>query len=80
MERSEAHIEDFLSVLGAVWKKHPKLRFGQLVVNVLGKDPFYIEDDKATECFARYSKTPLVMKNPLSATKNSQEKKKDCYD
>lgn len=33
-------LNDFFTV----WEKYPHQRFGQLVVNLLGNDPFYVED------------------------------------
>ena len=47
--RDPNRIHEFCQELERVWSKTPDLRFGQLVVNVLGVDPFYIEDDKALE-------------------------------
>ena len=44
----------FLDELLETWKKYPMLRFGQLVVNVLGTDPFYIEDIEARKKFREY--------------------------
>lgn len=49
--RDPKRIHEFLSELESVWSQVPDWRFGQLVVNVLGIDPFYIEDDKALEKF-----------------------------
>lgn len=45
--RDKNRIPIFLEKLGEVWNKYPDLRFGQLVVNCLGVDPFYVEDDIA---------------------------------
>lgn len=50
-------IDPFLKELGNLWKENcPDWRFGQLIVNVLGEDPFYIEDDKAINYFKDYFK------------------------
>lgn len=38
------------------WSKEPNLRFGQLIVNTLGEDPFYVEDDEALERIKMYFK------------------------
>jgi len=47
MPRDEKRIEPFLEKLKELWEIYPDWRFGQIVVNVLGRDPFYIEDDRA---------------------------------
>ena len=52
--RDPNRIYEFCNQLAEVWSKVPDWRFGQLVVNVLGTDPFYIEDDKAMECFKMF--------------------------
>lgn len=43
--RDVNRINDFCNRLAAVWSQVPDWRFGQLVSNILGPDPFYIEDD-----------------------------------
>ncbi len=43
--RDPNRIDEFMDELKKLWKKCPDWRFGQLVVNALGVDPFYIEDD-----------------------------------
>lgn len=55
MPRDENRIEPFLEVLRKVWKESPDLRFGQLVSNALGKNSFYLEDDKALERIEEFS-------------------------
>jgi hypothetical protein len=33
--------------LARAWRRHPEMRFCQLVINVAGRDdPFYVEDDE----------------------------------
>lgn len=49
--RDPNRIPEFMDELERVWSQVPDWRFGQLVVNVLGIDPFYIEDDKALDAF-----------------------------
>lgn len=49
--RDPNRIDVFCSELAAVWHKVPDWRFGQLVANVLGRDPFYIEDEDAMAFF-----------------------------
>lgn len=39
--------DNFMSHLMKIWDKRPEWRFGQLIVNVLGQDPFYITDESA---------------------------------
>lgn len=43
--RDPDRIDKFLENFGEIWKHFPDWRFGQLVVNMFGRDPFYIEDD-----------------------------------
>lgn len=44
--RDKKRIEPMLTKIEEVWKNHPQLRFGQLLVKVTGReDPFYVEDD-----------------------------------
>lgn len=47
--RDEKRIEPFLAEFEKLWKQNPDWRFGQLVVNMFGADPFYIEDEQALE-------------------------------
>ncbi|MDE6946273.1 MAG: hypothetical protein K2P14_03715 [Anaeroplasmataceae bacterium] len=55
--RNPERIEPFLEELGNLWKENcPDWRFGQLISNVLGKDPFYIEEDQALEQFRKFFK------------------------
>lgn len=45
-----------------VWRKYPDMRFGQLVVNCLGVDPYYIEDniiEKKIEEFGKLSEDTI---------------------
>lgn len=43
--RDPKRIDEILNTVKIVWEQYPDWRFGQLVVNVLGVDPFYIEDE-----------------------------------
>lgn len=45
--RDPDRIPRILLDLSKAWRANPDLRLGQLIVNLLGKDPFYIEDDEA---------------------------------
>lgn len=41
-------IDPLLAKLGELWKQYPDMRFGQLIINLLdnlGRDPWYTEDD-----------------------------------
>lgn len=49
-------IPDFLKNLEVVWKQYPDMRFGQLIVNCLGVDPFYISDNEAKEKIHQFGK------------------------
>lgn len=47
--RDPNRIPEYLAEFERVWKLLPDWRFGQLVCNILGDDPFYVEDDKSLE-------------------------------
>lgn len=49
--RDPKRIDEILNTVKKVWEQYPDWRFGQLVVNVLGVDPFYIEDDIILKAF-----------------------------
>ena len=42
----------------SVWEKHPDLRFGQLVCDVVANETgrFYMEDDEMLEAFQTFAK------------------------
>lgn len=53
--RDPKRIREFCNRLADIWESQcPDWRFGQLVVNVAGRDPFYIEDDKMISMFKEY--------------------------
>ena len=52
--RDVNRIPDFLKTVEEVWRKYPDMRFGQLVVNVLGVDPFYVEDEESKQMFKKF--------------------------
>lgn len=52
--RDVNRIPDFLKTVEEVWRKYPDMRFGQLVVNVLGVDPFYVEDAESKQMFKKF--------------------------
>lgn len=62
-------ISKFCEELAEQWKKVPYMRFGQLVVNALGMEPFDVEDSKAIECIKEFVKwVPSEEDTNLSAT------------
>lgn len=48
-------IDLILDRLKTLWKKHPDLRLGQLILNVL-QDPalYYVEDEKLVELLEKF--------------------------
>ncbi len=52
--RDPKRIDEVLNTVKTVWEQYPDMRFGQLVVNVLGVDPFYIEDDVILKAFQNW--------------------------
>ena len=44
-----------IGALTAACAAHPDQRVTQIIVNVLGEDPFYVEDDDATELLFAYA-------------------------
>lgn len=45
-----------LNAVRKVWDKLPELRFGQLIVNVLGSDPFYELDKNVVTKMRKYER------------------------
>lgn len=54
--RDKKRIPKLLKMIERVWTKYPDMRFGQLIVNCLGTDPFYIEDGIAEKKIAEFGK------------------------
>jgi len=54
--RDPERIDVFCQKLAELWHKVPDWRFGQLVCNTLGYDPFYVEDDVAIEKIKEFLK------------------------
>lgn len=54
--RDKKRIPKLLKMIERVWVKYPDMRFGQLIVNCLGTDPFYIEDGIAEKKIAEFGK------------------------
>lgn len=50
--RDPARIERLLGALRSYWQRHPDLRLGQIVWNMAGRDPFYVEDDEVEAALA----------------------------
>jgi len=56
--RDKSRIEFFLLDVGDIWKKHPDLRFGQIIENLrdyyyykYGKDFYYVEEEEFLKIF-----------------------------
>lgn len=55
VEKAETVTQNkIFSELEKAWNKNPELRFGQLIVNVLGEDPFYMSDKEALDKMKGY--------------------------
>ena len=56
--RDVNRIRTFLESVAEVWEKHPDLRFGQLVCDVVTNETmrFYMEDDEILEAFQAFAK------------------------
>lgn len=52
MTRNPERIDPILELLREEWHAHPDLRFGQLVVNLFGADPFYLKDTSVSRTLA----------------------------
>lgn len=58
--RDPKRIQAFCNRLARAWEMVPDWRFGQLMFNAIsemGRDPFYLEDDKMIEYLENYTKT-----------------------
>ena len=49
--RNPNRINEILNTFKQIWEQYPDMRFGQLVVNLLGIDPFHMEDDVILKIF-----------------------------
>jgi len=47
--RDPQRIEVVISKLRKTWHAYPQFRLGQLLVNALGDNAFYVEDDEAAD-------------------------------
>ena len=56
--RNKERIRPLLERLEAVWKEHPDLRLGQLILNVV-KDPalYYLEDEEIVSSIEEFYST-----------------------
>ena len=53
--RNPDRIKPFMNELADIWEKNcPDWRFGQLLVNVLDTDPFYLEDEDILNVFKEF--------------------------
>jgi hypothetical protein len=44
--RDANRISGVLAAVEALWRANPDQRLGQLIFNIAGRDPFFIEDDE----------------------------------
>ena len=55
--RNPERISKVLRELEVLWSRHPDWRLGQLIFNIPGRDPFFIEDYDLIELgFKKYAK------------------------
>lgn len=52
--RDPERIDEFCEQLKEYWHRVPDWRFTQLVINVLGVNRYYLEDDDALETFKNF--------------------------
>lgn len=53
--RKRGRISPVIRKLEEVWREHPDLRLGQLLIDCAGdKDLFYLEDDELLEVMGRF--------------------------
>lgn len=53
--RDPKRIHEFCSELADIWEANcPDWRFGQLLVNVINRDPFYLEENDMLRLFREY--------------------------
>ena len=53
--RDPQRIDQILEILGRAWKTVPDYRLCQLMVNLFGTDPFYVEDDKVAQTLEMFA-------------------------
>ncbi len=54
---TETEMRILLDDLLNQWQKYPNYRFGQLIVNILGIDPFYVSNMEAMKKINNYNAT-----------------------
>ena len=59
--RDPKRIKPLLDEFKKLWKENPDMRFGQLVVCILGTDPFYIEDDETLKTIYFFRKNLYLL-------------------
>ena len=53
--RDKSRIKPFMNELAEIWEKNcPDWRFGQLLVNVIDNDPFYMEEKEMLDKFKQF--------------------------
>ena len=55
MIRYPERIDQILEIMGRAWKTVPDYRLCQLMVNLFGTDPFYVEDDKVAQTLEMFA-------------------------
>jgi len=59
--RDPSRIEVVLQAIRLVWEAQPDTRLCQLIVNVAGRDPFYVEDNELVDkLLAHHMNIPVV--------------------
>ena len=72
--RDPARIPFILRDLGKLWAETPDLRLGQLIVNAVGRDPFYIEDEKLVKAIETFVSQYRPVANPGETVQASEER------
>ena len=52
--RNPDRMEPLLEKLLEAWQMVPDWRLGQFIYNMVGRDPFYMEDDKMLESIKKF--------------------------
>jgi uncharacterized protein YihD (DUF1040 family) len=52
--RDPIRIDRIVSRLSELWKKYPDLRLCQLIINLVGSDTYYVEDDVLEKAINKY--------------------------
>jgi hypothetical protein len=55
VKRDINHMNDLLDEIRYYWRQHPDMRLGQLIVNAVGDDPFYVSDEDLVQRLKAFS-------------------------